>query len=251
MKRNFEKKGSMLSSKKQQQIQNLRANYFKNGKGNTLDKINSFTRFCGRQNIAKLIAQYHFFHQTSGTLGDIVEAGVYFGSGLMGWANLAVALEPYNYQCKIIGFDTFKGSKGVSLKDKSLKKIYRRDGEYNANNYLDLSKAIELFDMDRPLKHIKKIELVKGEISKTVKKYCKENKQQCIRILHLGMNLYAPTYATLKSLLPRMSKGSMVIIDGINYATPGCKMALEKVLDIKKIKLKNLDFYPNFTYFEI
>ena len=232
MKKNFEKKGSILSSKEQRHIQNLRAHYFQNGKGNSLDKINSFTRFCGRQNIAKLMAQYQLFEQTSGILGDIVEAGVYYGSGLMGWANLSVTLEPYNYQCKIIGFDTFEGSKGVSIKDKSSKNIHRKDGEYNANNYSDLNRAIELFDMDRPLNHIKKIELVKGEISKTVKKYCLKNKQQCIRILHLGMNLYSPTYVTLKNLLPRMSKGSMIIIDGINHATPGCMMALKKILDL-------------------
>ena len=64
MKKNFEKRGSMLSSSKQHKIQDLRANYFKDGKGNILDKINSFTRFCGRQNIAKLIAQYHLFQLT-------------------------------------------------------------------------------------------------------------------------------------------------------------------------------------------
>ena len=50
---------------------------------------------------------------TQNNLGDIVEAGVYYGSGLMGWANILASLEPYNYQCKIIGFDTFKGSTGV------------------------------------------------------------------------------------------------------------------------------------------
>ena len=67
-----------------------------------------------RQNIAKLIAQLEMVRLTSGILGDIVEAGVYYGSGLMGWANIVASLEPYNYQCQIIGFDTFTGSKEFS-----------------------------------------------------------------------------------------------------------------------------------------
>ena len=70
--------------------------------------------------IAKLIAQLEMVRLTSGVLGDIVEAGVYYGSGLMGWANIIASLEPYNYQCQIVGFDTFAGSKGVSKKIKFL-----------------------------------------------------------------------------------------------------------------------------------
>ena len=57
MKKNIEKKGSILSSDKQYGIQDLRSELFKKTKGSTLDKINSFTKFTGRQNIAKLIAK--------------------------------------------------------------------------------------------------------------------------------------------------------------------------------------------------
>ena len=45
MAKNIEKKGSILSSKKQYSIQNLRAKLFNENKGSTLDKINSFTKF--------------------------------------------------------------------------------------------------------------------------------------------------------------------------------------------------------------
>ena len=109
MKKNIEKKGSMLSSKKQYGIQDLRASLFDKSKGSTLDKINSFTKYAGRQNIAKLVAQYEMLMMTKNVLGNIIEGGIFHGSGLLGWANLAVSLEPYNYQCKIVGFDTFTG----------------------------------------------------------------------------------------------------------------------------------------------
>ena len=123
MKKNIEKKGSMLSSKKQYGIQDLRASLFDKSKGSTLDKINSFTKYAGRQNIAKLVAQYEMLMMTKNVLGNIIEGGIFHGSGLLGWANLAVSLEPYNYQCKIIGFDTFTGSTGITSKDQTLSNI--------------------------------------------------------------------------------------------------------------------------------
>lgn len=248
--KNIEKKGSILSSAKQYNVQELRAKFYENSKGKTLDKINSFTKYTGRQNVAKLLAQNELFNKTRGILGDIIEGGIYHGSGLFAWANIAVSLEPYNYQCKIVGFDTFEGSTGVTKKDISNKNILRKEKEYNANNYNDILESISIFDIDRPLNHIKKIEVVKGDISNTVKKYIQANKQQTVRLLHLGMNLYKPTYYSLKYFLPRMPKGSIVVIDGLNHAAPGCLQALEENIDLSKIKLKTFDYFPNFTYFE-
>jgi len=248
MKKNLEKKGSILYSKKDLSIFDYREKYFAESKETPGGKLNSLTKFSSRQNIAKLIAQLKIFELTRNITGDIIEGGVYFGSGLFGWANIAVSLEPYNYQCKIIGFDTFQGSKGVTTKDASSKNIIRREGEYNANNFDDLKKAIDIFDKDRALSHINKIELVKGDISKTVPSFCSKNKQQAVRILHLGMNLYKPTLTALKNFIPRMNKGSIISIDGLNHATPGCMQALREVMKDKKYKLQNFDFYPNFTF---
>ena len=99
MKKNIEKQGSILYSKKNLTLNDKRVGYFESSVGSLHDKINSFTRFSSRQNIAKLIAQYKLIEMTKNNLGSIVEAGVYFGSGLMGWANILASLEPYNYQC--------------------------------------------------------------------------------------------------------------------------------------------------------
>lgn len=251
MKKNIEKKGSILYSKKDLSIFDYREKYFAESKETPGEKLNSLTKFSSRQNIAKLIAQLKIFELTRNITGDIIEGGVYFGSGLFGWANIAVSLEPYNYQCKIIGFDTFTGSTGITPKDQTLSNIKRREKEYNANNYNDILKTIEIFDLDRPLNHIKKIEVIKGDISKTIPLYIKKNKQLTVRILHLGMNLYKPTYNSLKNLIPRMSKGSIIAIDGLNHATPGCLDALRENLELSKIKLKTFDYYPNFSYFII
>jgi len=243
--KNSEKKGSILYSHEKLNLDDERVKYFNNSVGTIHDKINSFPRFASRQNIAKIIAQYKLVELTKDKLGDIVEAGVYFGSGLMVWASIAASLEPYNYQCKILGFDTFSGSKGVSKIDQLNKKLKRKEGEYKARVYKDLQTSIKIFNDDRPIKHLDKIKLIKGDIAVTSKKYVKENPDMNIRILHLGMNLYKPTYEALKSFYPCLSKGTVVAIDGLNFAAGGCMVALKKIFKIKSIELKTFDFYPN------
>ena len=64
MKKNKEKQGSILSSKSQYNLNEKRKKYFENSKGSLIDKINSFTRYVPRQNIAKLIAQYELIKET-------------------------------------------------------------------------------------------------------------------------------------------------------------------------------------------
>ena len=229
MKKNKEQKGSILYSKKDLSVFQLRERYFENSKEKNIDKINSLTKFSSRQNIAKLLAQYATFNRlTKGVTGENnVEGGVHFGSGFFGTANIAVSKSAFNLSVQNFGILIhLKDQRCKILKDKSSKNIVRREGEYNANNFNDLKKAIEIFDLDRPLSHIKKIELIKGDIVKTVPKYCASNKQQSVRILHLGMNLYKPTLIALKNFLPRMRKGSIIAIDGLNHITAGCMDAL-------------------------
>ncbi len=157
---------------------------------------------------------------------------------------------PYNYQCKILGFDTFKGSTGVTKFDNN-KSIKRREGEYKAEVFEDLKKSISIFDQDRPLNHLSKVDVYKGDISIVSKKFAKENPQTNIRILHIGMNLYKPTLNTLKNFENFFSKGTIIAIDGLNYSTGGCMKAVREVFDLKNYELKTFDFYPNFTYFKI
>lgn len=246
-----EKQGSLLNSKKQFDLNKSRVEYFDKSHGTSINKINSLTRFMNRQDAAKLLAQNELIHKTKGVLGNIIEGGVYFGSGLMGWGLILATLEPYNYQCKVIGFDTFKGTSGVSKQDQTNKKFKRYNGEYKAETYEDLLKSIKLFDVDRPLNHIEKIKLVKGDVSKTSKKFIEEYPECTARILHLSMNIYKPTFDMLNVFLPRMPKGSLVVIDGLNHATAGCYKALKAKVNLNKVELKTIDYFPNYTYFAI
>lgn len=243
---------SYLSSDKQVSLEERRRHYFETGAGNASEKMASLGRFTSRQNTAKLLAQHEMMAMTRGVAGDIIEAGVYFGGGLMNWALIGAALEPFNYQCKIWGFDTFEGTQGVSDVDLAHSRIARRDGEYFAPVYDDLQTAIELFDADRPLSHLPKIQLVKGDLRETAAKWVSENPASCVRILHIGVNIHAPTKACLEAFLPIMTEGGLIGIDGLNYASGGCMQAVREVLGKDRMPaIRTMEYYPNFTYFQV
>jgi len=242
--------GSPMSTDLQRSVEKERVDYFNESTGSLSDKLNSFSRFISRQNFAKFICYYEILKMTKDVSGSIIECGAYFGNAMMAYANLAAAFEPYNYQCKIVGFDTFEGDLGVSEKDKVNPYLKRENKDYLAKSYEDLTRAISIYDKDRPLNHMKKIELVKGDLCETAQVYVEANPSLSVRVLQLSVNLYKPTKAALDAFYPRVSKGGIVIVHGINYAAVGATQALiETVGDFNKIKLRTFDFYPNIVYF--
>lgn len=231
---------SPLSTDAQRDLEHQRVAYFTEGIGTISDKLNSMTRFVSRQNMAKYLCYHEVFRETRGVVGSILECGVYFGNGMMTYALLAAALEPYNYQCRIIGFDTFTGDAGVTDHDRSNPFFERDEGDYLARSYEDLQRAIAIYDHDRPLNHLSKIELVRGDLRTTAGDYLKRNPALTVRILHLAVNLYEPTRAALKAFLPRIPKGGIVAVHGINYSAEGAVQAIvEEAGHIGKVPLRS------------
>ena len=50
--------------------------------------------------------------------------------------------------------------------------------------------------------HIEKMELIKGDATKTIPHYVKNNPQLIISLLYLDFSTYIPTKVALKHLLP-------------------------------------------------
>ncbi|MCX6164076.1 MAG: class I SAM-dependent methyltransferase [Ignavibacteriae bacterium] len=233
-------------------IANRKVEYFKNSIGTDFQKLESLMRYMDRQNLAKLISLVDVFRMTIGVSGSIVNCGVYFGSSLMTWAKLSTAFEPYNYNCKILGFDTFEGNKGLSDKDISSKSklgVHHTEGGYYADSYDDLLEAVEIFDIDRPLNIFKKVELIKGDLCVTAKQYIENNPELVVRILSLSVNLYEPTKAALNAFLPRMPKGSIIVPFTLNSDIyPGVTLSILEELGIRNYELRTFDYYSNVNY---
>lgn len=115
----------------------------------------------------------------------------------MSFATISTILEPYNFQRRIVGFDTFDGFPGVSQKDtqgSSKKSVHLKKGGFNAASaYDDILKSIDVFNKNRFLNHFSKIEVVKGDFTTTSQKYLKDNPHLIVSCLYLDFDIYEPT----------------------------------------------------------
>lgn len=131
-----------------------------------LEKIDGFTKYASKQSIAKFLTKYEIFKKILHINGSIIECGVYNGAGLLAWAKLSSIFEPVNHLRKIIGFDTFEGFPSISDNDSMTGTFHDlKKGGVSGCTYENIYKAIEAYDVNRPLNHIQKIELVKGDIA--------------------------------------------------------------------------------------
>lgn len=225
--------------------------YWEASPGKPVTKLEAFTKYTSRQAITKFICRYELFMKQLEVNGSIVEVGVHRGQSLMAWAHLSSILEPVNYLRKIIGFDTFEGFPDVHEKDAKGNSEYLKSGGFDTGEDAegDLRKAIELFDVNRLMNHIPKVELVRGDASKTLPAYLEENPHLVVSLLHLDADIYEPTKNTLELLIPRMPKGAVLVFDELNMKLfPGETLAAMEAVGLPNLKLQRFPFATSMSY---
>jgi len=228
--------------------------YFAQSPGSATEKLENFAKYVPRQNLARFLARYEIFKLIQNVQGSIVECGVLLGGGIMSFAKLSSILEPYNFQRRIVGFDTFTGFPSidkVDLKGRSERKSahLKQDGFATDGAYEDILKAIELYDITRFLNHFPKVELIKGDFSETADRYLADYPHLIVSCLYLDFDIYRPTKIALKTFLPRMPKGAVLVFDELNEeAFPGETIAVLESLDMNKLNVRRFDFEPRISY---
>lgn len=211
----------------------------------------NFGKYVRRHEMARFIVQYELFKRVLGVKGSIVECGVYEGSGVMTWAKLSAALEPYAFLRKIYGFDTFAGFPAVSCEDltgtAAVADVGRLRPGYDVVG--ELSECIRAFDETRYLSDMPKIELVKGDALETIPRFVSENQHLLVSLLYLDFDLYEPTLVALKHFLPRMPKGAIIAFDELNDPKwPGETRALLESLPLRDYTLESFPFEPHISW---
>ena len=229
-------------------------NYYQESPGSHVEKLENFTKYVPRQNLARFLARYEIFKRIKDIQGSIVECGVLFGGGLMSFAQMSTILEPYNFQRKLFGFDTFEGFPSIHEQDLAglddRKSAHLKDGGFAAPQaYDDLMKAIELYDSNRYLNHFPKIKLYKGDFEKTAKQFLEDYPHTIISCLYLDFDIYQPTKTALELFYERVPKGGIIVFDELNEeAFPGETQAVREVLKINNLKIQRFDFEPRISY---
>lgn len=224
---------------------------FEESGDSTQNKLHNVMKYMRRQDITKLLARYEIFKKVLNVKGSVVECGVFRGAGLMSWALFSDMMEPVNLMRKIYGFDTFDGFPDVSGKDKNTLRN-PNVGDLKANVYDELQEVIKAYDKNRFLGHVEKVRLVKGNASKSIPQFVKDNQHLVVSLLFLDFDLFEPTKVALEHFVPRMPKGSIIAFDELdNPIWPGETLALLETIGINKLKLQRLDFDPYIAFAEI
>lgn len=168
--------------------------------------------------------------------GVICEFGVRYGSTLSTLTNLRAIYEPFNYSRTVHGFDTFEGLLNTGNKDGA----FAKDGDFNVPEGFEntLEEILSLLEADSPINHIKKFELIKGDACVTVDTWLENNPHAIISMCIFDMDIYEPTKVVLEKIIPRLTKGSILVFDELMMKEfPGETVALNEVLGLNNLRL--------------
>jgi Macrocin-O-methyltransferase (TylF) len=227
--------------------------YFESSVGDTLDKLKNFSKYVPRQNMALFLAKNEIFKQIVDVHGHIIECGVFVGGGLMSWAQLSAIYEPYNHVRRVIGFDSFEGFPSLSERDVPpsggmLHHAVVGGLAVNAAEE-DVRRAVDLYDLNRPIGHIPRVELAKGDAVESIPKFISENEHTVVALLYLDFDLYEPTKVAIEAFLPRMPKGAVIAFDELNQKHwPGETRAVLDAIGIRNLRVKRFPFNPQISY---
>jgi hypothetical protein len=236
--RKFDGRSNFLEDDK---IEKKLTKYFKKYNISALEASKNFPIYTRRVFLKKFLAHYELFQKIQNLPGDIVELGVYRGVSLMSWANFVEIKCMGDRHKKILGFDNFKGFGVLDKKDgKEDKKVNKVPGGFKSQEFeKPLLDAIKIYDEDRFISYKKRIEIIKGNVEKTVPEFFNNNPGIRISLLHFDVDLYRPTKIALETLWPLIVKGGAILFD--EYAIPpweGESKAVDEFFESKKLKYK-------------
>lgn len=213
-----------------------------------VERFMNFPLWAPQQNVARFLAQHQIYREhILPVQGSIVECGVAFGSGIMAWSHFATIFEPVNHVRRVIGFDTFEGFPGMAKQDEKAESQLNYAGGMAIPVEDEIAALAVLHDTNRPVGHIPRIELVKGDACETMPKYREQNPHLVVAALVLDFDIYEPTKVALETFLPLMPKGAVVIFDELGVRDwPGETQAALPYL--RSLRVRRLPFASTISY---
>lgn len=193
--------------------------------------------------LARTIYYTDLYRQIVDVPGVICEFGVQWGATLAQLINLRSVFEPFNHSRIIYGFDTFEGFPAVTAKDGTETSV--GDHASMPGHFETLQELLSLHEAAAPMSHIKKHELIKGDVSETFPAWASANSHSIISMAIFDMDLYAPTHTVLANIEPFLTKGSILVFDELNCGKfPGETVALRETLGTGALRLRRTPIQP-------
>ena len=213
------------------------------------DSFNEFIFSADTKVLGKLVARSVLFNRVIGVPGDIVECGVFKGSGIFTWLKLKKILAPNSFK-KIIGFDFFD-------KDGLINELSGRDSEqmdalFAACDFqpdVEYKTTLESMLVEAGFNH-DEFELIQGDISKTSVDIVDKRPGFKISLLYMDLDVEKPTYDTLCALWPNVSRGGIVVFDEYAVHQWSESIGVDKFAEEHNLQIKTLDFPAPTAYIE-
>ena len=188
--------------------------------------------------LKKIFARYELFKKTLSVPGDIIECGVFKGTGHIFWLKLLKIFDEHSIK-KVIGFDSFENfSDSILEYEKKEQKKFVKEANYTTNiSVKEINKKINKLGL------IKRSELIKGDIITTAKKYTKNNKGFKISLLNLDLDTYEGTKSALNEFFKKISRGGIIVLDEYGKRGWGETDAVDEFIDNhKELEIKTIEY---------
>jgi hypothetical protein len=192
-----------------------------------------------RQEITKQLFLNEIYREIVNVHGVIIEFGVRWGQNLVTLNNLRAIYEPYNYNRKIIGFDTFDGFPVVAPEDGTNEIIKAGAFSVTKDYGSYLEEVLNYHESECPMSHIKKNYIVKGDATVEFEKYLNDNPETIVAFAYFDFDIYTPTKKCLELLKQHLTKGSVIGFDELNdHKFPGETLALKEAFGLNRYKIQ-------------
>jgi len=214
---------------------------------NLYDGFNEFIISSDLKIFGKLLARTMLFQEVKNVPGDIIECGVFKGSGIFTFLKLKRYFCPNTYK-KVIGFDFFNSkdlTDSLPPQDKkAMTLLFEGRNFSHENSYKDYlqQKIIKCGFLDH------EFELIDGDVSKTVLDFVEERPGIKISLLYLDLDLEQPTYDVLNYLWEKVSSGGIIVFDEYAYHNWSESLGVDRFFSDKNVKINSLNFIAPTSY---
>lgn len=209
--------------------------------------IDNLGVYLTRQSLSRMLFIQELYAHILNVHGVIMEFGVRWGQNMALFSNLRGIHEPFNYNRRIIGFDTFDGFPEVTSEDGDKVAV----GDYSVSDgYLaKLTEVLAYHEANAPIAHKRKFELVQGDATRTLPQYLLDHPETIVSLAYFDFDIYAPTRACLEALKPHLTRGSVLAFDELNCPEfPGETVAVREVLGLSNVALRRCPHSPLTSY---
>lgn len=195
------------------------------------DAFNKFIISPDTKVFDKLVSKHLFLNMTKGLPGDIVELGVFKGSGVFVWLKM---LKHLSIQKQVYGFDLFNSEtliEGISTQDKDLMADLFDKRRFNPLGYGEY--------LERVLNEsgFSNNQILAGDVFQTIPSFLEENPGFRAAVINFDLDTFEPTYFALNQLWERVVPGGVLVFDeyGVNEWTES--IAVDRFVSEKNLKL--------------